>query len=115
MFSGSIRKPDPEETGDDSKVDITKRYYVYSVENGVGSVVYRNVLFRRARTLLGSGIPRLDFVSHVIELEQSNSQSVFVGHHHIVATPGKLWQGTCVPQFNQRDAATRPGRLDSER
>lgn len=77
-------EPDPKHPEDDSKVDVTKRYDVYCVQHGAGGiVVYRNVRFLRARTLLGSG-SHMDVVSQVIELEQPNGQTVFISRHGIV-------------------------------
>jgi len=77
-------EPDPKQSGDDSKVDVTKRYDVYCSQHATaGSVVYRNVRFVRARSLLGAG-GHMDVLSQVIELEQANGQTVFIGRHGIL-------------------------------
>jgi hypothetical protein len=73
----------PKQPEDESQVDVNRRYDVYCVEHGLRTVVYRNVRFVRARTLLGMG-GHLDIVTQVIELEQPNGQSVFIGRHGIV-------------------------------
>jgi hypothetical protein len=76
-------EPDPNPSQKADVVDITKRYDVYCAEQGVRTVVYRNVLFRGVRTLFGNGKP-YDIVSQVIELEQPNGQSVFISRHGLV-------------------------------
>jgi hypothetical protein len=77
-------EPNPKQPEDDSRVDVSKRYDVYCSQHGSGVLaVYRNVRFRRARTLLGMG-GHLDVISQVIELEQANGQTVFISRHGIV-------------------------------
>ena len=77
-------EPNPKSPEDDGKVDITKRYDIYCSQHATGDlVVYRNVRFRRARTLLGTG-GHMDVISQVIELEQANGQAVFISRHGIV-------------------------------
>jgi hypothetical protein len=77
-------EPDPKNPPDESKVDTSKRYDIYCMQHGAGGlVVYRDVRFVRARTLLGSG-GHMDVVAQVIELEQANGQSVFISRHGIV-------------------------------
>jgi hypothetical protein len=75
--------PNPRPSQDDNKVDITKRYDVYCVQHSIGVIVYRNVLFRRTRTLLGRG-DHMDVISQVLELEQANGQTLFISRHGIV-------------------------------
>lgn len=75
---------DPKQPEDDTKVDVSKRYDIYCSHYGTGVlVVYRNVRFRRARTLLGRG-GHMDVISQVIELEQANGQTVFISRHGII-------------------------------
>jgi hypothetical protein len=76
--------PDPKQPSDDAKVDVSKRYDVYCSQHATGGlVVYRNVRFVRARSLLGAG-GHMDVLSQVIELEQSNGQTVFISRHGIL-------------------------------
>lgn len=62
-------------------IDTTARYDVYCWEQGT-VVVYRNALFKRARTLF----PRNEFASTLdfIELEQGNGQTIFISRHSLV-------------------------------
>ena len=73
------RQPDPE-----SKVDVTKRYDVYCNPHGQPSVVYRNVLFKRERSLFGRG-DHFDRVGQFLELELPNGTPVFVGRMSVIS------------------------------
>ena len=75
--------PNPEQPHEESKVDLSKRYDVYCMRYGNAMEVYRNVRFRRARSLLGKG-DHFDMLAQVIELEQANGQSVFITRHGII-------------------------------
>ena len=74
--------PDPNSPKPIEELDVTERYDVYCAERGVRTVVYRDVLIRGFRKLHGVG--KSYDVSLLLELEQANGQSVFVGRHDIV-------------------------------
>src|SRR4051812_41992070 len=73
--------PDPNSPKSIEELDVTKRYDVYCAERGVRTVVYRNVLIRGFRRLFDIG--KSYDVSLLLELEQPNGQSVFVGRHDL--------------------------------
>src|SRR5437870_1751867 len=73
-------EPDPKSA---NTVDTTKRYDVYYSEHALRTVVYRNVLFRGIRTLFSNGTS-YDILSQMLELEQSNGQSVFVSRAGLI-------------------------------
>ncbi len=62
-------------------VDTCKRYDVYCVERDQ-EVVYRNVLFKGAKTLFPEVKP--DVSSLFLELEQTDGQSVFVARYSVL-------------------------------
>ncbi len=70
---------DPEQP--ESKVDIAKRYDVYCARHNQETVVFRNVLFKGAKTLFGGG--RFDMLSQFLELEHANGDRVFISRHGV--------------------------------
>ncbi len=65
-------------------VDTGRRYDVYCNPHGQPVVVYRNVLFKSMRTLLGQG-DHFDRMSQFIELEHPDGRSIFVSRMSVVA------------------------------
>lgn len=62
-------------------VDISKRYDVYCRE-GDHQVVYRNALFKGAKTLFPRG--EFDPFSEYMELEQADGQTIFVSRSSVI-------------------------------
>ncbi len=63
-------------------VDTSKRYDVYCSERHQGVIVYRNALFKGAKTLLQEGENAC--FSDFVELEQADGQRVFVARSSII-------------------------------
>jgi|SRR5581483_7858761 len=73
----------PEKTGV-GKIDTSKRYDVYCLENGVRTVVHRNVLFRGRRALFDGEKDRGSRFEQYIELELPSGDAVFLTRTWII-------------------------------
>lgn len=84
-------KPAPE------PIDTTLRYDIYCREGNEKIVVYRNALFKNARSLFAQR--DWDTFSNFIELEQSNGQTIFISRHSLVrfCPPGVKIEGEELP------------------
>lgn len=74
-------KGTPMSTEPHDTVDTTVRYDVYCREGNGTLVVYRNALFKNARSLFTRG--NWDVVSDFLELEQGNGQTIFISRHSL--------------------------------
>ena len=74
-------KPQPPET---LPVDTSKRYDVYCNPHGQPTVVYRNVLFKRERSLFSRG-DHFDRIGQYVELELLDGRPVFVSRMSVIA------------------------------
>ena len=63
-------------------IDATKRYDVYCAERTQEVVVYRGALFKGTRGLFSKN--QYDTLSHFVELEQADGQTVFIAKHSII-------------------------------
>jgi hypothetical protein len=65
-------------------LDLAKRYDVYCNPHGQPTVVYRDVLLKRERSLFARG-DHFDRVHHFVELELPDGRPVFVSRMSIIA------------------------------
>lgn len=75
---GSANPPKPQR----DLVDTSKRYDVYCTEQTQEVVVYRNALFKGAKSLFPKH--RDDSLSEFVELEQADGQTLFVARYSII-------------------------------
>ncbi len=80
------------------EIDTSKRYDVYCFEPNRGTVLYRNALLKVGGVLLPAPGGRT-FYPDYVELEQENSQSVFISRQSIVrfCLPGTALVGELIP------------------
>ena len=74
--------PEPTKPGPDV-IDKSKRYDIYCSRLGNEVIVYRNVLIRGKRTLFPEN--RGYTFDTFIELEQANSETIYISHMAIVS------------------------------
>ena len=75
---------DPDPSDPESTVDLSKRYDIYCTRYGAkGTIVYRNVLIKKQRSLFTSS--DYDVLSKFIELEHANGSKVFVSRTGVTA------------------------------
>ena len=63
-------------------VDTSKRYDVYCTEQTHEVVVYRNALFKGAKSLLPKH--QDDSLSEFVELEQADGQTIFIARYSVI-------------------------------
>jgi hypothetical protein len=63
-------------------VDTSKRYDVYCTEQTQQVVVYRNALFKGAKSLFSKH--QDDSLSEFVELEQADGQTIFLARYSII-------------------------------
>ena len=73
----------PQDAKPPDPVDVSKRYDVYCNRYGPQTVVYRNVLFKGAKSLFSTG--SFDVLSQFLELEQVNGDTIFISRAGITA------------------------------
>ncbi len=81
-LASRVKLPQEPPAVDPRLVDTTKQYDIYCSEGAAQLAVYRNALFKGARSLLSSAPhdPRTEF----LELEQANGETVFVARSSVV-------------------------------
>jgi hypothetical protein len=75
---GSVKPPKPQR----DLVDTSKRYDVYCTEQTQEVVIYRNALFKGAKSLFPKH--QDDSLSEFVELEQADGQTLFVARYSII-------------------------------
>jgi ATP-dependent Clp protease ATP-binding subunit ClpA len=75
---GSVKSPKPQR----DLVDTSKRYDVYCTEQTQEVVIYRNALFKGAKSLFPKH--QDDSLSEFVELEQADGQTLFVARYSII-------------------------------
>ena len=63
-------------------VDTSKRYDVYCTEQTQEVVVYRNALFKGAKSLLPKN--QDDSLSEFLEIEQADGQTIFIARYSVI-------------------------------
>jgi ATP-dependent Clp protease ATP-binding subunit ClpC len=63
-------------------IDTSKRYDVYCTEQTQEVVVYRNALFKGAKSLLPKHLD--DSLSEFVELEQADGQTIFIARYSVI-------------------------------
>lgn len=78
-------------------IDTSIRYDIFCREGNGKMIVYRNALFKKARSLFTQG--DWDTLSNFLELEQSNGQTIFISRHSLVrfCPPGVKLEGEELP------------------
>jgi len=75
---GSVKPPKPQR----DLVDTSKRYDVYCTEQTQEVVIYRNALFKGAKSLFPKH--QDDSLSEFVELEQADGQTIFIARYSVI-------------------------------
>jgi hypothetical protein len=90
---GNVTPPKPQR----DLVDTSKRYDVYCTEQTQEVVIYRNALFKGAKSLFPKH--QDDSLSEFVELEQADGQTIFIARYSVIkfCEPGVMPSPETVP------------------